>query len=93
MPRNAGLFELASGSPLRGYLMLKQEGGNIPPMWIERSEVSRRGRQKHLVKALRGGGLSQVVVAEDWELAYRKECFYRGIRILFELERGGKTKL
>jgi len=42
---------------------------------------------------LRKGSIRDVPSVEDWEVAYRKECFYRGIRILFELERNGKTKL
>jgi len=93
MPREAGLFEMAGGSPLRGYLLLRQQGGNIPPQWIERSSESRRSRQKKLVQVLRKGSIRDIPDVEDWEVAYRKECFYRGIRILFELERAGKTKL
>jgi hypothetical protein len=93
MGREAGLFEAAGGSPLKGYLLLKRDGGNVPPMWIDRSEMSRRERQKKLAPALRKGGIAQFTLAEDWELAYRKECFYRGIRILFELERTGKSEL
>jgi hypothetical protein len=93
MPREAGLFEASGGSPLRGYLILRQQGGNVPPQWIERSTESRRGRQADLAKALKEGRPADIVLAEDWELAFRKECFYRGIRILMELERGGHTKL
>ncbi len=78
---------------MKGYLVLKRDGGNVPPMWIDRSERSRRERQRKLAPALRKGGIGQFTLAEDWELAYRKECFYRGIRILFELERTGKSKL
>lgn len=87
------MFEAAGGSPLSGYLILKKDGGNVPPMWIERSELSRGERQKKLTPALRKGDIAQFGLAEDWELAYRKECFYRGIRSLFELERTGKSKL
>jgi hypothetical protein len=93
MAREAGLFESAAGSPLGGYLILKKDGGNVPPTWIERSKLSRRERQKRLAPALRKGGIAQFTLAEDWELAYRKECFYRGIRILFELERLGESRL
>jgi hypothetical protein len=93
MPREAGLFEMADGSCLRGYLLLRQEGGNIPPQWIERSAESRRGRQKKIAVVLRKGSVGEILAVEDWEIAYKKECFYRGIRILFELERNGKSKL
>lgn len=93
MAREAELFEMAGGSPLRGYLLLRQQGGNIPPMWIDRSTESRRRRQKVIARVLQKGSVRDVPFVEDWEVAYRKECFYRGIRILFELERSGKSKL
>jgi hypothetical protein len=93
MPREAELFEMAGGSPLRGYLLLRQQGGNIPPQWIDRSTELRRRRQKGIAQVLRNGSIRDLPFVEDWEVAYRKECFYRGIRILFELERKGKTKL
>jgi hypothetical protein len=93
MPRVAGLFEMAGGSPLRGYLLLRQQGGNIPPQWIKRSRESRRSRQERIAQILRKGSVRDMLSVEDWEVAYRKECFYQGIRILFELERAGKTRL
>jgi len=79
----------------RGYLLLKQSGGNVPPMWITRAGESpgRHGNGK-LPRLLKGGGRcanSGVWKTGTW--AYRKECFYRGIRILFELERKGKTRI
>lgn len=93
MPREAGLFDTAGGNPLRGYLLLKQNGGNVPPMWISRAEKSRKKRHSNVVQTLRKGGVAGILDLEDWDLAYRKECFYRGIRILFDLERKGKTHL
>lgn len=93
MPREAGLFEEAGGSPVRGYILLKQGGGNIPPAWVDRASESRVKRHKAVKQALREGGIADIAVLEDWELAYRKECFYYGIRALFELERKGKTNL
>jgi len=38
-------------------------------------------------------GLAGYATLEDWQQSYLKECFYYGIRILFELERDGKTNL
>jgi hypothetical protein len=93
MPREAGLFEQTNGSALEAFLLLRQEGRNIPPAWIERSRASRKNREKKLAKALRGQSLEAVYLLRDWELAYRKECFYTGIRVLMELERAGKSKL
>lgn len=93
MAREAALFEQAGGSVVRGYILLKLGGGNIPPMWIDRASESRVKRQKMVAQALRKGSVVDITTLEDWELAYRKECFYYGIRALMELERSGKTKL
>jgi hypothetical protein len=94
MAREATLFDEANGSPLRGYLLLKSRGsGNIPPAWIDRSRKSRKGREKAVSEAFKKGKVAGVMTLEDWELAYRKECFYHGIRALLELERNGKTRL
>jgi hypothetical protein len=94
MAREATLFDEANGSPLRGYLLLTSRGpANIPPAWIARSRISRKSREKAVAIALKSGGVAAVMTLEDWELAYRKECFYHGIRALLELERKGKTRL
>jgi len=93
MPREATLFDEAQGSPLEGFLLLKASHGNMPPRWIQNAKDSRRKRQKAVAKALRDGDWGDIAVLRDWELAYRKECFYRGIRTLFELERTGRTRL
>lgn len=93
MPRDASLFEAANGSVVRGYLLLKQNGGNVPPMWLSRATESRRKRQSHLKQILRKGSIGDIVVLEDWEIAFQKERFYYGIRCLMELERKGRTKL
>jgi len=93
MPREAGLFDETGGSALEGYLRLNRDGGNIPPMWIKRARASRKRREKELASALRKNSLDAVHLLRDWELAYRKECFYHGIRVLMELERSGSTRL
>jgi hypothetical protein len=73
---------------------MKDRGSaNIPPNWIERARDSRKNREARVAGALNGTGIEGVLVAEDWELAYRKECFYRGLRILLELERGGESDI
>jgi hypothetical protein len=92
MPREATLFDAAAGSAVEGFFMLRKDGGNIPPAWIDRAKVSRVGRQKILAKALKAKSLDAVELLRDWEIAYRKECFYHGLRALLELERSGKTK-
>lgn len=94
MPREATLFEQSGGSPLRAYLMIKSEGSaNIPPNWITRARASRKNRERNVSQLLRNGSIQDFPQLEDWELAYRKECFYQGIRVLLDLERSGKSKL
>jgi hypothetical protein len=93
MPREASLFDETSGSSLEAYLLLRRDGGNIPPAWIDRANASRKNSEKALAKALRANSLDAIGLLRDWELAYRKECFYYGIRALMELQRSGKTKL
>jgi hypothetical protein len=94
MPREASLFEASKGSVARAYLLLKSNGSpNIPPMWIERARDSRKGVEKDLAKLMKKGNMADYLSMEQWELRYRKECFYRGLRVLLELERNGKSKL
>jgi len=93
MPREAKLFEITGGSVLRAYILMANEGGNVPPMWIERAQNARKNREKAAAKALQSGKVTDIAMLEDWELAYRKECFYRGIRCLMEMKRKGKTRL
>lgn len=92
MPREANLFESCDGSPVEGLFRLLQDGGNIPPSWVERSSASRVMRQKALAKALQANSLDAVAFLRDWEVAYKKECFYYGLRALLELQRTGKTQ-
>mgnify|MGYP001575731905 FL=1 len=93
MPREAGLFEAANGSVVDAFFILTESGGNIPPNWIDRSSASRTRRQKELGKLLKSKDLAAVPKMKEWELAYRKECFYYGLRALLELARSGKTRL
>ncbi len=93
MPKEADLFEAANGSPLEGYFLLKASGGNIPPMWIERARASRQSRHKEVAKALHDGDWGDIATLREWEESFQKECFYYGIRVLFELERNKKTDM
>jgi hypothetical protein len=94
MPREATLFDETAGSVVRAFLLLKSQGSaNIPPSWIDRAHESRKNREPKVAKVLRRGRVTDIVDLENWDLTYRKECFYRGIRILLELERSGKSRL
>lgn len=92
MPREAGLFDQTRGNVVEAFLLLREEGKNIPPAWIDRSRESRKQREKALAIKLKAGHLDSYNMMRDWDIAYRKECFYNGLRALMELERKGKTK-
>ena len=93
MPREATLFESTGGNLFLAYLALREEGANIPPNWIKRSHVTRKNREKEMAKQLKAGTLDAANLIRAWDVAYRKECFYRGLRALLEIQRQGKTKL
>jgi len=93
MPRDAVLFDQTFGSAVEGYLRLRQEGKNLPPSWIKRSKASRKRREKAFAAALKKNSLDALPLLRDWEIAYRKECFYHGIRVLFDLQREGTSRL
>ncbi|MGB8706437.1 MAG: hypothetical protein WCD72_00595 [Dehalococcoidia bacterium] len=93
MAREAELYKAAQGSPLEGYFLLKAEGKNMPPAFSERAAQSRRSRHERVSEVLHGGDWGGISTLRDWEQAYLKECFYRGIRILLELERSGISDL
>ncbi len=98
MPREARLFDSSEGSAVRGYLKFQ---GNISPSWIQHARtVAALGSLKRLRTrrprarvAIRSSRKELRAVLDRWEIAYRKENFYRGIRILLELQRGGSSKL
>ena len=92
MAREAGLFEATNGGIVEAYFLLRNTGKNIPPAWIDRATESRKKRQMNMAKALKSKSLDAIPFLRDWEVSYRKECFYYGLRALLELERHGKTK-
>ena len=93
MPRQAELYESTEGNLLLAYLLLREQGKSIPPNWSKRSRVARKNREPQVGKLLKAGKLDAVNFVRDWELAYKKECFYRGLRALFELQWDGSTKI
>lgn len=93
MPREASLFDLTNGDVVKAFFEIKKNSSNIPPMWIERAKESRKKRETELGKKLKANKLDAVTLLDDWNDSYKKECFYRGLRILLELQREGKTKL
>ena len=94
MPREAQLFESTNGSILKAYLLLKENSGsNITPNWYKRSALSRKKMHNDIATILKKNKLTGFYALKEFETKYQKECFYKGLRILLELERQGESRL
>ncbi|PYX92672.1 MAG: hypothetical protein DMG71_17455 [Acidobacteria bacterium] len=67
----------------------------IEPAIVEalQSVISIRRNRPRAQVALKKANHDFKAVLSRWETAYNKENFYRGIRILLELQRNGSSKL
>jgi hypothetical protein len=107
MPRKARLFASSSGSAVRGFLKFRAnipprwiENAQSSRKRIEpevvaalHSMISMRRNHPRAQVALKKASREFRAVLSRWETAYKKENFYRGIRILLELQRNGSSKL
>jgi hypothetical protein len=107
MPREAKLFTSSAGSAVRGYLKYRAnipprwiKNARASRKRIEpdiaksfRSLKRLRIRRPRAKVAIRNAQQELRSVLDRWETAYRKENFYRGIRILLELQRDGSSAL
>jgi hypothetical protein len=107
MPREARLFASSSGSSGRAFLKFRanipprwiknaqKSRKRIEPELVEalRSIVSMRKKRPRARVALKKANHEFNALLNRWETAYNKENFYRGIRILLELQRNGSSKL
>jgi hypothetical protein len=107
MPREARLFTSSAGSAVRGYLKfranipprwIQNARGSRKRIEPQISECFRSLRRLLIRRprarvAIRNAQRDLRSVLDRWETAYRKENFYRGIRILLELQREGSSTL
>jgi hypothetical protein len=107
MPREAKLFASSAGSAVRGYLKFRANipprwirNARTSRKRIEpevdaalRSLIRLRKNRPRARVAIRNAEEKWRAVLNRWEMAYNKENFYRGIRILLELQRSGSSKL
>ena len=107
MPRVAKLFISSSGSPGRAFMRFRanipprwiknahKSRKRIEPEVIAalRSVTSIKKNRPRARVALKGANKHFKEVLGRWETAYNKENFYRGIRILLELQRNGTSNL
>ena len=107
MPRKAKLFLASSGSATRGFLRFRanipprwiknaqKSRKRIEPEIVDalRSIKSIQKNRPRAQVALKDARKRLKTVLSRWDVAYSKENFYRGIRILLELQRNGSSKL
>ena len=107
MPREAKLFASSAGSAVRGYLKFRANipprwirNARTSRKRIEpevdaafRSFMRLRKNRPRARVAIRNAEKGLRAVLNRWETAYNKENFYRGIRILLELQRNGSSQL
>ena len=107
MPREAKLFVSSSGSAVRGFFKFRanipprwignarKSRKRIEPEIVEALRSMKRiQRNRPRAKvALKNANKEFKAVLSRWETAYNKENFYRGIRILLELQRNGSSAL
>ena len=106
MPREAKLFESAKGSPARALSKLqgnippnwiaraRRSRKSLEPDLIasmKKLRKLRKSRPKALA-TIKAADQELKTLLKAWELAYRKESFYNGLRALLEISRDGETK-
>ena len=107
MPREAKLFSSSAGSAVRGFIKFRanipprwiknarNSRKRLEPEIVEalRSVKSIRRNRPRAHVALKNASKEVKSALSRWETAYNKENFYRGIRILLELQRNGSSTL
>jgi hypothetical protein len=107
MPRKAKLFVSSSGSAVRGFLKFRANipprwirNARVSRKRIE-PEIVRSlhrlgdlGKNRPRARVARKNASKELrTLLKRWEVTYSKENFYRGIRILLELQRSGSSRL
>ena len=107
MPREAKLFRASAGSVVRGYFKFRAnipprwiQNAKTSRKRLE-PEIAHRFRSFTRLKktrpraqaAIRNADKQLRELLQRWQIAYDKENFYRGLRVLLELQRNGSSKL
>ena len=107
MPREAKLFAASAGSAVRGFLKFRanipprwignartsRKRGEPEIAAAFQSFMRLKKNRPRAQAAIRNARKELRVVLNRWEIAYHKENFYRGIRILLGLKRKGASNL
>jgi hypothetical protein len=105
--REAKLFVSSAGSAVRGFMKFRanipprwiknarNSRKQLEPEIVEalRSVQSIRRNRPRAHVALKNANKQLKAILNRWETAYNKENFYRGIRVLLELQRHGSSAL
>src|SRR6266481_5985068 len=105
MPRKAKLFASSSGSVVRGYLKFRAtitprwirnartSRKRVEPEIVRSLRMLRdlKKNRPRARSAIEHAGKALRAVLNRWEIAYNRENFYRGIRILLELQRSASN--
>jgi hypothetical protein len=105
--REAKLFVSSAGSAVRGFIKFRanipprwiknarNSRKRLEPEIVEAlrsvKSIQRNRPRAHI--ALKNANKEVKAALSRWETAYNKENFYRGIRILLELQRNGSSTL
>lgn len=107
MPREAKLFTSSAGSAVHAFLKFRANipprwirNARTSRKRVEPDIAAAFGAFKRLQKnrprarvAIRNARKELRAALNRWEVTYEKENFYRGIRILLELQRNGSSDL
>jgi hypothetical protein len=106
MPREAKLFESANGSPARALFTLqanippnwiaraRRSRKSLEPDLVASMTKLRKLRKSrpNAHATIKAAEQELRMLLKAWEVAYRKESFYNGLRALLELSRDGESK-
>jgi hypothetical protein len=106
MPREAKLFESVKGSPARALRRLdanippnwilrarRSRKGLEPDLARAMKKVQKLRRSRPKARAtIKAAEQDVKALLAKWEVAYRKETFYNGLRALLEISRTGTSR-
>jgi hypothetical protein len=105
MPREAKLFDSVKGSPSRALLkfqvnippnwIARARGSRKslePDIAASMNKLLKlRKKRPNAHATIKAAEQELKVLLKAWEVAYRKEAFYNGLRALLEISRNGKS--
>ena len=106
MPREARLFESAKGSPARALLKFRvnippnwiararrSRKSLEPDLAVSMKKLQRLRKKRPNARAtIKAAEQDLKRLLKSWGLAYQKESFYSGLRVLLEISRNGESK-